>query len=150
MSRYLALLLVGVLFTLFTTQVVAQDSVPCTPDAAPQWGCGWCDFATPVSFAKGERLRLAVGGSATKIIVRFLPISGKGKEATPIGALPAPYEVPESRFVEVVVPYDTSPIIQISVHGGLNPWNQYPLVAGNGPATLTSVERLPVNLEKDR
>lgn len=143
MTRNVALILVTVVFTLVTTQVAAQGALTCTPGAAPQWGSGWCDFSTPVRFAKGERLRLAVGGSAMKIIVRFLPMSGKGKEDTPIGVIPVPYAVPQSRLVEVVVPHDTSGIIQISVHGGPNPWNQYPLGAGNGPATLTGVERLP-------
>jgi hypothetical protein len=129
--------------TLIKTSVLAQVAVPCTPGAAPQWSSGWCDFASPTKFAKGERLRLAVGGSATKIIVRLLPLSGKGREDTSMGAIPTPMSVPPSRFIELTVPYDATDITQISVHGGAKPWNLYDLGAGNGPATITGVERMP-------
>jgi len=120
--------------------VHAQTSIACQPGMSAQWRSGWCDFPSPVDFKKGERLRLAIGGSATKVIVRLLP---KGADPnTPIGVIPAPYTVPQSRFIELVVPNDAATVEQISVHGGPSPWDQYPLGAGNGPATLTGVGRL--------
>lgn len=119
----------------------AQTAVACTPGAAIQFGSGWCRFSVAVDFKKGERLRLAIGGSATKILVRLLP---RGADAaTPIGVIPTPVSVPSNRFVEMIVPYDAATTDQISVHGGPNPWEQYPLGAGNGPATITGVEKLP-------
>jgi hypothetical protein len=116
------------------------QTLSCRPGASPQWGSGWCDFSTPVNFKKGERLRLAVGGSAKKVIVRLLQ---KGGDATtPNGVIPTAFPVPESRFLEITVPSDLRSIVQISVHGGPSPWNQYPLGAQNGLATITGVERL--------
>jgi len=118
----------------------AQTAVACQPGISLQWSSGWCDFGTAVAFKKGERLRLAVGGSAKKIIVRLLP-----KEADPnttIGVIPTPFTVPANRFLVLTVPYDAPATVQISVHGGQSPWGQYPLGAGNGPATISGVERL--------
>lgn len=141
MIRGASTFLVAAAFVLFAAfGVRAQTPVACTPGASPQWSSGWCDFATPVTFKKGEHLRLAVGGSATKIVVRLLPKGGNTD--APIGVIPTPFAIPLNRFVEVVVPYDALTITQISVHGGPNPWNQYPLGAGNGTATITGVERL--------
>ena len=51
----------------------AQSVVVCKPGISTDGGSGWCDFGTPAAFRKGERLRLAIGGSAAKIIVRLLP-----------------------------------------------------------------------------
>lgn len=119
----------------------AQTAVACQPGSSPQWGSGWCDFPSPVAFQKGERLRLAIGGSATKIIVRLLP---KGIDPnTTVGVIPTSFTVPSTRLLEVTMPHDAPAIVQISVHGGPNPWGQYPLGAGNGPATISGVERLP-------
>lgn len=143
MMRTVNTLLTAVVLAIATAAIQGQTAVPCTPGAAPQWGAGWCDFSTPASFKKGDRLRIAIGGSATKIIVRLLPSSAKGREDTPVGALPAAIAIPQNRFIEVVLPYDAMNITQISVHGGPSPWNQYPLGARNGPATITGIERLP-------
>jgi hypothetical protein len=46
--------------------------------------------------------------------------------------------VPENRIVEVTLNEDRKGIIQISVHGGENPFDEYRL-AGNGPAKLEEV-----------
>lgn len=124
----------------------AQTAVACQPGVSPQWSSGWCDFSTPVAFKKGERLRLAVGGAATKVIVRLLPKGGDPN--TTIGVIPTPFTVPQDRFLVVTVPSDAPTIIQISVHGGKSPWGQYPLGVGNGPATISGVERLPAQPAK--
>jgi hypothetical protein len=124
-----------------STDSRAQTALACQPGSLPQYGSGWCEFASPVAFKKGERLRLALGGSASKIIVRLLP---KGADPnTTIGVIPTVFTVPRSRFLEVTVPHDAPATVQISVHGGTNPWGQYPLGAGNGAATISGVERLP-------
>lgn len=124
----------------------AQSAVACQPDVSPQRSSGWCDFSTPVAFKKGERLRLAVGGSAKKVIVRLLPKGGDPN--TTLGVIPTPFTVPPDRFLVVTVPSDAPAIIQISIHGGKNPWGQYPLAAGNGAATISGVERLPAQPAK--
>jgi len=126
----------------------AQTLVSCQPEASSQWKSGWCDFSTPVTFKKGERLRLAIGGSAKNIIVRLLP---KGADATtPIGVIPTPFTIPKSRFLELTVPHDAPAIVSISVHGGPSPWGQYDLGAHNGPATVTGVERLPAQAARGK
>lgn len=118
----------------------AQTSIACQPGVSPQWGSGWCDFGTSVAFKKGERLRLSIGGSAKRIIVRLLP---KGADPnTTTGVIPTAFTVPSDRLLVLTVPYDAPATVQISVHGGQSPWGQYPLGAGNGPATISGVERL--------
>lgn len=139
-SYKIALIVLGILSIPYQ-DLSAQTAVACQPGASPQWKSGWCDFGTPVSFNQGERLRLAVGGSAKQIIVRLLP---RGTDSnTTIGVYPTLLNVPENRFVEFTVPNNTSDIVQISVHGGPNPFGQYPINPGNGPATISGVERLP-------
>jgi len=102
------------------------------------WGSGWLDLATPTDFMKGDRLRLKIGGTATKILVRLLP---KGiSPDLPQGIIGGVITVPESRIVEVSLDTDHKEIIQISVHGGPNPWGMYPLGGSNGPATLAAAE----------
>jgi len=43
--------------------------------ASRQYGSGWLDLAATTSFTKGERLRLSVGGTAMKVVIRLLLIS---------------------------------------------------------------------------
>ena len=107
--------------------------------ASPQFGSGWIDLQQPVDFVKGDRLRLVVAGSATKVIVRLLP---KDKPRDGIeGLMGGPVEVPKTRIVEVVLREDRLQVVQISVHGGPNPWGHFPM-PGNGPVALQSVERI--------
>ena len=141
-----SVLLALVVWLVAPSGLQAQTAVACQPGVSPQWGSGWCDFSTSVAFKKGERLRLAVGGSATKVIVRLLPKGGDPN--TTIGVISTPFTVPSDRFLVVTMPSAAPAIIQISVHGGKSPWGQYPLGAGNGPATISGVERLPAQPAK--
>ncbi|RLB91598.1 MAG: hypothetical protein DRH50_10840 [Deltaproteobacteria bacterium] len=102
--------------------------------SSSRWGSGWLDLATPTNFAKGDRLRLQIGGTANKILVRLL---AKGiSPETSAGMLGGAITVPENRVVEVALDTDRKGIIQISVHGGPNPWGKFPLGGDNGPATI--------------
>jgi hypothetical protein len=105
-----------------------------------QYGSGWLKLTTPVDFKKGEKLRLSIGGSATKIVVRLLPQGANPN--TSAGALPKPFAVPDKRVVEIVLNLDYANVAEISVHGLTNPWDEFPLGSGNGPATLLAVERV--------
>lgn len=108
--------------------------------SSSQWGSGWLDLAPPVDFTKGDRLKLLIGGTANKILVRLLP---KGASPdTSAGIVGGAIDVPKSRIVEVTLPQDRKQVIQISVHGGPNPWGKFPLGGGNGPATIESAERM--------
>jgi|RhiMethySRZTD1v2_1073278.scaffolds.fasta_scaffold60450_4 hypothetical protein len=108
--------------------------------AAVQYGSGWIDFPQPVDFAKGERLRLVIGGTAGKILVRMLA-KGQARDSSD-GLVGGPIEVPKTRVIELTLGEHRAEVIQISVHGGPNPWGKFPM-PGNGPAALQSVEKLP-------
>ena len=110
-----------------------------TTGSSSQWSSGWITLNSGVSFAKGDRLKLVIGGKAKKIVVRLLA-TGAAPE-TSAGAIGI-VDVPETRVVEVVIPEDRKDVFQISVHGGANPWGQFPLGDDNGAATIKSVERL--------
>ena len=105
-----------------------------------RWGSGWIDLTTPTDFKKGDRLKLKIGGTAEKILVRLLP-EGMDPGST-TGIVGDGIKVPESRIIEITLQQDHKRIGQISVHGGPNPWGKFPLGGGNGPATLLSAERI--------
>ncbi|MBZ0193240.1 MAG: hypothetical protein K8F34_16330 [Candidatus Kuenenia stuttgartiensis] len=102
--------------------------------SSSRWGSGWLDLAAITDFAKGDRLRLQIGGTANKVLVRLLP-EGRFPDSS-VGIVGGAVTVPENRIVEVVLDEDRKGIIQISVHGGPNPWGRFRLGGGNGPATL--------------
>jgi len=103
-----------------------------------RWGSGWQDLPTPTDFGGGDRLRLRIGGTASKILVRLLP-RGVSPDSS-VGVMGGALSVPDSRVVEIVVDSDRKNVVQISVHGGPNPWGRFRLGPDNGPATLESVE----------
>ena len=105
--------------------------------ASSRWGSGWLDLGAPTDFLNGDRIRIKVGGSAAKILVRLLP---KGQSPdTGTGRIGGTITVPENRIVEVTLKYDREDVIQVSVHGGAKPWN-ISLGGGNGPATIEEAE----------
>ncbi|NQT21090.1 MAG: hypothetical protein HQ592_15385 [Planctomycetes bacterium] len=110
--------------------------------SSSRWCSGWLDLATTTDFAKSDLLRLRIGGTATKILVRLLP---KGISADrPHGIIGGAITVADNRIVEVVFDTDRKGIVQISIHGGPNPWGRYPLGASNGClVTIESAELIP-------
>jgi hypothetical protein len=118
----------------------SAEAMPGTVGASAQYGSGWIDFPQPIDFSRGDRLRLVIGGSATKILVRMLSKGQSGD--TSEGLLGGPIDVPRTRVVELALGENRAQVVQISVHGGPNPWGKFPL-PGNGPATLQTIERLP-------
>jgi hypothetical protein len=130
------------LFAVLATHLLVADAeiLVGATGSSPKWGSGWIDFAPPVDFARGEKVRITVRGSAERILVRFLSKGQPPDES--VGVVGGPIVVPRSGIVELVLPDHRRQIVQISVHGGPNPWGKYPLGGGNGPATLESVERL--------
>lgn len=110
--------------------------LPGKKGASVQWASGWLDLSAPTAFYRGDRLRIRVGGTAKKILIRLLPSGGDAGQSS--GAV-ATVAVPDDQIVEITLTEDRPKIQQISVHGGANPWGQYPLGPENGPATLESV-----------
>lgn len=99
------------------------------------WGSGWIDLA-PTNLFKGDQLQLSVGGTAKKVVVRLLedPLRADSSEGV-VGV----FLVGQDRMVRVSIDADRRGIRQLSVHGGPNPWGQYDLGEGTGPATLSGV-----------
>ena len=112
--------------------------------SSPRWGSGWLDLATPTDFLNGDRFRIKVGGSATKVLVRLLS-EGQSPD-TSTGRIGGTITVPEDRIIEITLKYDRREIIQISIHGGPNPWNIL-LGGGNGPATLEEAEIIRIVIQ---
>ena len=105
--------------------------------SSPQWGSGWLNLSTPMNFTAGDTLRLKIGGTAKKVLVRLLP-EGKFPDSSE-GIIGNAISVPENRTIKIALKDNRYNIIQISVHGGPNPWGKFPLGGDNGPATLESV-----------
>jgi hypothetical protein len=96
-------------------------------------------LAPPMDFTKGDKLRVTVGGTAKKIVVRLLPKNQSPDSSA--GVVGGPIDVPSTRVIEVILTGDRKQVAQISVHGGPNPCNEYDLGGNNGPATIKVVER---------
>ena len=109
--------------------------------AASVWKSGWLDLDPPVDFRSGDIIRLKIGGTAERIIVRFLTVGESPGDPVGIegGALPVQGA---DRTVDLTLKGDHPQTKQISVHGGSNPWGLYPLGENNGPATILSAERI--------
>lgn len=108
--------------------------------SSEQWGSGWIDLDKMADLKQGDKLKLQIGGTADKIVVRFL---SKGESPDdPVGIDGGILKVPENRVVQVILEDDHENVVQISVHGGPKPWKLYSLGGGNGPATILSAERL--------
>jgi hypothetical protein len=106
--------------------------------SSAKWRSGWLDLNRPTTFSSGSKLRLKIGGSAKTVLVRLLPLGGSATE--PEGILGDAVSVPEDRVVEIELDHQRTEIKQISVHGGANPFGEYPLSPDNGAATLLHAE----------
>jgi hypothetical protein len=134
------LLYIVMLVVSIASQAHAAQTMAGTVGASAQYASGWIDFPQPVDFSRGERLRMVIGGSATKILVRMLAKGQSGDSSD--GLVGGVIDVPKTRVVELNLGENRAQIVQISVHGGPNPWGKFPM-PGNGPATLQAIERLP-------
>lgn len=121
------------------TEEAGADTIMGTTGSSSQWGSGWMVLAPSMDFAKGDKLRVTIGGTAKKIVLRLLPKNQSPDSSA--GVVGGPIEVPANRIVEVVLTEDRKQVSQMSVHGGPNPWNEYNLGGNNGPATIKVIER---------
>jgi hypothetical protein len=112
-----------------------------SPDASPRWKSGWLDLLQPTSFYKGDQLRLTIGGTATKVVVRLL--DDPRRADSPEGVIGV-FTVGADRIVRVTLDADYRGIQQLSVHGGCCPWT-YDLGGGNGAATLTAAQVIRIS-----
>lgn len=104
--------------------------------SSSQWGSGWLVLNQPTDFKEGDCLKITLGGTAKKVMLRLLP-KGEAPESS-TGIVGGPLDIPQGRTIEVKLSESRLQVIQISVHGGPNPWGNYPLGDDNGPATIAS------------
>lgn len=140
LARYFLIIVFPIIIIAFAPAYAASETKGSPligqKGASAQWGSGWIDLASPVDLAKGDLLRLKVGGSAQKVMVRCLA-KGQSPDSTK-GLVGDAVIVPKDRIINVRLDSSQSNVVQISVHGGPNPWGMYPLGQSNGPATLDS------------
>lgn len=106
--------------------------------AGDNWQSSWLDIKPPISFKKGEIVKIKVEGSAENVLVRFLP---EGSEPTmPDGIEGDVSKVPANRVLLITLTQDHPNIKQISVHAGREAFGR-PLGANNGRIFIISVER---------
>ncbi len=107
--------------------------------AGPDWQSSWIDLISMTNFRRGEKLKIAVHGSAENVVVRLLPqgIHPSSSE----GIVGDVMKVPKNGVLEVQLKEERRNVVQISVHGGQKAWD-ISLGSKNGPVTLTSVERV--------
>ncbi len=135
-DRFVATAIPIVLFLL--TTVAYSESLSGRLGSDAQRGRGWIDLDRPTDFKQGEALKLKVGLTATKVLVRLLKRGDDQNEDNGIdGGI---VEVPKARTILITLREDHPSTIQISVNGGPNPWGYF-LGKDNGPATLESAER---------
>jgi hypothetical protein len=147
MSRTLTTIAVAIILALFAVSSTATVSAQRAAvrlvghtGALPESNSGWLDLAAPTKFNRGETIRLVVGGTASHVMVRFLPV-GFSPNAPDV-IVERNIAVPKNRTIDIVLTSDYKDIGQVSVHGGVNPFDRIFLGTGNGPATLEKVERI--------
>ena len=134
MRRNLLILVVRALFILYSLNALAQ-SFDGSYGASRAWGSGWLDLRQPIELESGKCLRIEIGGTASKVVVRLLRRDDDPSRAS--GIVGGIHNVPESRKIDVQLLSQFPNIKQISVHGNPNAWH-FDLGGKNGPATLIS------------
>lgn len=139
MRRNILFLVAGAALILFSMSASAQ-SLDGYYDASARWGSGWLDLRQPTTLESGTCLRLTIGGTASKVLIRFLRVDDDPNR--PVGIVGGIHKIPESREIVVKLSRRFPNTKQISVHGNPKSWH-YDLGGTNGPATLESVTVAP-------
>jgi len=141
--RRLPLKAVGTLLAVVAVALAqTPEGLRGSPDTNLRWKSGWIDLVQPTNFYKGDQLRLVVGGTATKVVVRLLDDPRRADSSDGVIGV---FTVGPERIVRITLDVDYRGIQQLSVHGGPNPWNLYDLGGGNGPATLSAAQVIRIN-----
>ena len=139
MKRNIVVTLILTLAILISQRALAQ-SLDGYYDSSARWGSSWIDLRQPTTFESGTCLHLAIGGGASKILIRFLRVDDDPNR--PVGILDGIHVVPDSREIVVRLSRRFANIKQISVHGNPKAWH-YDLGSKNGPAILESIKIVP-------
>jgi len=117
-----------------------SDPLPGTTGSAAgnRWQSSWLDINPPVSFEKGETIKIKVGGNAENVLVRFLPEDSDYSSSDGIEGKVR--KMPSNGILEVKLERNHPNIKQISVHAGKEAWGT-PLGGNNGTVKIISIER---------
>lgn len=126
--------------TFLSTIAVSAQSIQGAPGEAggERWQSSWLDLKPPMSFKKGEKLRLRLEGDAENVMIRLLPSASQPTSSD--GVEGGVRKVPAKRILEITLERDHPSVRQISVHSGREAWER-PLGGNNGKARLISVDR---------
>jgi hypothetical protein len=129
---------VALIFGVDALNIAIADSLVGHIGVSQRWGSGWIDFGSPTEFRAGEKLRIKLRqDGAKRVLVRLLPFGASPDD--PIGIIGnQPFSVQDG-VVTVTLDKNYANIIQLSVHGGEQPWN-FSLGSDNGPATIVGVD----------
>src|SRR5579863_2931913 len=105
--------------------------------AGADWQASWLDLNPPITFKKGEILKIKVDGNAENVVVSLLPANSS--YGSPDGIEGTVRKVPASKIVEVKLERDHPNVKQISVHAGRKAWST-PLGGNNGTIAVVSVD----------
>jgi hypothetical protein len=143
MKRFLlkSLLAPGALVTICaSTLAQLADPIrgPIRSSSGNGWQASWIELQQPTSFKKGDKVALALQGSAKSVLVRFLP-SGASADS-PTGVEGSIRQIPPDRVLVVVLERDHDVVTQISVHAGPSAWG-IKLGETNGTVAIVGVTR---------
>jgi hypothetical protein len=125
---------------LFAASAAAEPLLGTTGSTAgDEWQSSWLNIKPPITFKKGETLRIKVDGDAENVLVRLLPATSQ--EHSSDGIEGNVRKVPASRIVEIKLERDHPNIKQISVHAGKKAWTT-PLGGNNGTVMVVSIDRI--------
>ena len=139
MTRNILFWILGAILILFGTNALSQ-SLDGFYDASSRWGSGWIDLRQPMVLESGTCLQFTIGGTASRVIIRFLRVDDDPNR--PVGIVGGIHHVPKSRELVVKLSRNFPNIRQVSIHGSSKAWH-YDLGGTNGPATLEAVTIIP-------
>ena len=122
----------------------AMVSLAGTRGQSDEFHSAWLNLDPVQTFKDGDELVIRVAGSANNVLVRLL-----GRDMDPnhwewlIGF---DHASPTDRILRVVLDRDYTNVMQISLHGGANPWDlspPFPPNNGNPVILSVSVVRAP-------
>jgi len=132
----------GFLAAAFLSAITASaQSIQGAPGeaAGERWQSSWLDLKPPMTFKRGEKLRLRLEGDAENVVIRLLPSGSQPTSADGVDG--GVRKVPANRILEITLERDHPSVRQISVHSGREVWER-PLGGNNGKARLISVDRV--------
>lgn len=101
------------------------------------WQSSWMDLRPVRRFTHGDRLKIAVNGTAEWVAVRLLPENVPPNSSA--GLVTKRMRVPPGGVLNIVLQSDHSAVAQVSVHGGREAWGEA-LNANGGEVHISRID----------